>query len=133
MKKVLVLLTLLFACWTTVNAGENADFQQRFNQVKERLQLTPQQIDIITPILIESADRTKKVLAKYDINLDETNKDNRAKLGFSQLRKLAKDMAAEREVTSQSLAKHLTAQQMETFQSLQEERKKEMRKRIMNR
>lgn len=133
MKKFIVLVALFFACWTHVYAGENADFQQRFEKVKERLQLTPQQVDIITPILIESADRTKKVLAKYDINLDEANKDNRAKLGFSQLRKLAKDMTAEREVTSKALAKHLTAQQMETFQSLQEERKKEMRKRIMNR
>ncbi|MGB1297329.1 MAG: hypothetical protein ACPG8A_03595 [Psychrobium sp.] len=133
MKKVLVLVALFFAFLTTVNAGEKADFQQRFEKVKERLQLTPQQVDIITPILVESAERTKKVLAKYDINLDETNKDNRAKLGFSQLRKLAKDMATEREKTTQALAKHLTTQQMETFQSLQEERKKEMRSRILNR
>ena len=135
MKNIFFLITLLVTNFSfQLNAAESKkDFSERFEQVTQRLALSPEQVEAITPILISSAERTKEVLAKYVINIEQGKDNKNAKLGFSKLRKMAKEMASEREKTTAALSVHLNDQQMKEYTEIQAERKKMMRERLLSR
>jgi len=135
MKNILVLIALLVTNLSfQLHAEESKkDFSERFEQVKLRLALSPEQVEAITPILISSAERAQKVLAKYGIDIEQGKDNKNAKLGFSKLRKMAKEMASEREKTKAALSVHLNDQQMKEYTEIQAERKKMMRERLLNR
>lgn len=135
MKNIFFLITLLVTNLSfQLNAAESKkDFSERFEQVTQRLALSPEQVEAITPILISSAERTKEVLAKYGINIEQGKDNKNAKLGFSKLRKMAKEMASEREKTTAALSVHLNDQQMKEYTEIQAERKKMMRERLLSR
>jgi len=135
MKNIFFLITLLVTNFSfQLNAAESKkDFSERFEQVTQRLALSPEQVEAITPILISSAERTKEVLAKYGINIEQGKDNKNAKLGFSKLRKMAKEMASEREKTTAALSVHLNDQQMKEYTEIQAERKKMMRERLLSR
>ncbi len=135
MKNIFFLITLLVTNLSfQLNAAESKkDFSERFEQVTQRLALSPEQVEAITPILISSAERTKEVLAKYGINIEQGKDNKNAKLGFSKLRKMAKEMASEREKTTVALSVHLNDQQMKEYTEIQAERKKMMRERLLSR
>ena len=135
MKNIFFLITLLVTNLSfQLNAAESKkDFSERFEQVTQRLALSPEQVEAITPILISSAERTKEVLAKYGINIEQGKDNKNAKLGFSKLRMMAKEMASEREKTTAALSVHLNDQQMKEYTEIQAERKKMMRERLLSR
>lgn len=135
MKNILVLIALLVTNLSfQLHAEESKKyFSERFEQVKLRLALSPEQVEAITPILISSAERAQKVLAKYGIDIEQGKDNKNAKLGFSKLRKMAKEMASEREKTKAALSVHLNDQQMKEYTEIQAERKKMMRERLLNR
>jgi len=135
MKNILVLIALLVTNLSfQLHAEESKkDFSERFEQVKLRLALSPKKVEAITPILISSAERAQKILAKYGIDIEQGKDNKNAKLGFSKLRKMAKEMASEREKTKAALSVHLNDQQMKEYTEIQAERKKMMRERLLNR
>lgn len=133
MKKLIITLLLIATYLGLPAQAQEKDFTKRFDEVKQRLNLSPEQVELISPILLDSAQRIKIVLAKYDTDISKDADRKSDKLGFSQLRKLAKEMSNEREITSVALAKHLTPIQMEEFDKIQAERKQEMRDRLLKR
>ena len=135
MKNILVLIALLVTNLSfQLHAEESKkDFSERFEQVKLRLALSPKKVEAITPILISSAERAQKILTKYGIDIEQGKDNKNAKLGFSKLRKMAKEMASEREKTKAALSVHLNDQQMKEYTEIQAERKKMMRERLLNR
>ena len=134
--RILPLLLLLLAsplyAQTTAPSEEAIErIRAQVQETKERLHLTEAQEEAIRPILEESFEQRLAVLEEYGIDLENQGSNERP--GFLTLRKLRKDMDKARKETEKQLEEVLTADQMNVWKELEEERRARMREHLQNR
>ena len=108
---------------------ENPLLKERMADVEQRLGLSDEQVEQLTPVIEQSMKAQKAVFDEYGI--DPENRDRNNKLSFRQMRSLAGDMGEVRKETTAAVKEILSDDQFEEFEAMQEERRAEMRARIM--
>lgn len=101
-------------------------------ELKERLNLTEDQIEQMRPVLENSVERRLAILEKYDIDLENRDPDKK-KPGYRTLRKMRKDMNKSREQTNKELSNILSDEQLKEYKKIQDERKDKMRAKLKER
>ena len=133
MKDLIVAVALLTVCAapTRVGAQEQAPVAprggqtqadaaiERLEQFKERLKLTPDQVERVRPVLIEEAQKLKALREKAD----DSGRSRRARL------ELARELRAIRDQTDNQLKKVLSKEQMNELKKIREERREQLRDR----
>ena len=132
---VLTLLLLLLASpLYAQTAAPSKEARERIRaQVEaslDRLQLTDEQREAVRPIVEETFAQRLAVLEKHGIDPANLNADNRP--GYRTMRKLGKDMDKVRKETEKQLQAVLTADQMEVWKEMEEERRARMREQFKN-
>jgi len=136
-QRLLLGLPLLFLflspAWAQTGEPTEEQKQQLASQVeqsKELLQLTDDQVVAVEAILTNSFSERMGIMEKYGINL---NDPNFKRPGMSKMRRMGKDMDKVKSKTNKQLEEHLTSDQMETWETLEEERSARMRERLLGR
>lgn len=102
--------------------GPPPSFAEQLDDMTSRLGLTEDQADAIAPILEESFDKRKAVMAEYGVTPGQ-----RPDLSMRQMRAMGKKMKAIRKETNEQLAQHLSPDQMDTLEDIQKEQRERMR------
>ena len=103
--------------------------REEMQQTFERLELTDEQIERVEPILQESARARRDIMAKY--GMDPRSRHNaESKPAPSQMKAMRNEMEAVRKKTFAELEQILSAEQLEEFNLIREERRAEMRERM---
>ena len=124
---------LVFALAASAShAAENraAQIEHRVQAAKDRLQLTDEQVERITPVLEESLDAQRRILSRYGIDPDAPSAQ-RERLGLRKAQAMKRDFEAARAATLASVGDILTRTQVDEFKRIQQERANEMRSRIV--
>ncbi len=100
-----------------------ADAKQRLAELKQRLNLTPDQEERVRPVITEEVQQAKAVMAKYDLS----NLRPRDKM------RLGRELKGVRESADKQLKAILTPAQMQELRRYREERRDEMKKRMQER
>ena len=130
-----VTLVFLFSspAWAQ-NSEPTEEQKQRLasqvEQSKELLQLTDDQVVAVEAILTNSFSDRLGIMEKYGINF---NDPNYKRPGMSTLRRMGKEMDKLKGKTNKQLEEHLTSEQMDTWEMLEEERSAQMRERLLGR
>ena len=130
-----ILTTALLVSLMLVNQQGFADddraaqFEQRMEQTRERLQLTDEQAEQMAPILEESMVARRNILSKYGIDLERRSARSQ-RLGLSKAGALKQELEVVREDTLEAVDDILTEEQLEEFKRMQEEQRAEMRERM---
>ena len=126
------LILLLIGSLSHAADDRAAQAEQRIEEAKLRLNLSDEQLEQLTPVLEQSVDAQRTIMASYGIDLDDLNDPGAPKqrLGFRQAREMRGEMEAVRANTFGQLEGILTDEQLDEFRRMQEERRAEMRKRI---
>jgi len=133
MKDLIIAVALLMVCAAPTRAaaqeqtpappkGEQARADQareRLEQFKERLNLTPEQIEGVRPVLVEEAQQLKALREKAG----DTGQNRRARLT------LARELRAIQDRTDDQLKKVLSKEQMNELKKIREERREQLRDR----
>lgn len=106
-----------------------AQFEERLEQTRVRLNLTDAQLERMAPALEDSMATQQSILASYGINLEDTSGPS-TRLRPREAMALRRELEAVRSDTLEILDGILTEEQFEEFRELQEERSAEMRERI---
>jgi hypothetical protein len=115
--KTLSLVFLLLVSGQQPNDRDLDRLFERIDQVRARLELTPQQVEQIRPILRDEFFKFRDVQDKYD------GQDQNARTRLRMAREL-KDIQDE---TDDRLKKILTKKQMSELEKIREENRKELR------
>ena len=106
--------------------------RQRLEEARIRLDLTDEQVEQVRPILRAGSEALAGVLQQHGIDLrDRSGGANR--LRFRQLRRLQRDLNAVREQTLEDLEEVLADEQLEAYKEIQEENRRAMRERLLQR
>ncbi len=122
-RKLLGLLAVLVASVPVLAAQEPAEgqrgekMQQRLQQVKERLNLTPEQIEQVRPVFMDEMQQMKAVRDKYGTE----NQNRRTKF------KMARELRGIRENADQKLQTILSKQQIAELKKMRKEWREESR------
>jgi hypothetical protein len=92
---------------------------ERLEQFKERLKLTPEQVERVRPVLVEEAQQLKALREKAG----DSGQSRRARL------KLARELRAIQDRTDDQLKKVLSKEQMNELKKIREERREQLRDR----
>lgn len=106
-----------------------AQAQEQIEQTIERLALTDEQIERVQPILEESRASQQAIMAKYGVD-PESRAGSGMKLGPRQARAMRKELNEVQADTNAELEKLLSAEQIEEFKVIQQERSDQMRERL---
>jgi hypothetical protein len=125
-KTIAAVLTLLLASAMTASAGQAKESQvnaeqvrERLEQIKVRLELTPQQVEQIRPVLEEEVQKLKAVRDKYSGR--EPNVRTRLQI--------ARELRDIQSAGDEKLQKILSKKQMEEMKKIREEFREELRER----
>ncbi len=124
--------TVLFMTFSLLAFAQNdrtAQFEQRMEEARTRLDLSEEQVEAFSPVLKESITEQRRILSNYGVNLDDRS-DTAGRLGIRQARAMRKELEAVRADTQSALKPILNDEQLDEFQRMQEERRAEMRERI---
>ena len=126
------LVLLLISSVSHAADDRAAQAEQRIEEAKVRLNLSDEQLEQLAPVLEQSTNAQRTIMASYGIDLDDLNDPGAPKqrLGFRQAREMRGEMEAVRANTFGQLEGILTDEQLDEFRRMQEERRAEMRKRI---
>ena len=105
--------------------------ERRIGEARERLALTGEQAAAVAPILKAGAEKQAAVLKKH--GMDPGARDGRGsapRLGLRALRQLRREMDAVRAETLGELARVLDEEQVAEYRKIQDENRREMRRRI---
>lgn len=118
---VAVLLAVSAPAWAAQDStGERAEqARQRFEQMKERLQLTPDQVEKVRPVLMDEAQQLKALRDEYA----DGGQSRRARL------KLAREARGIQGKADDQLKKILSKSQMDEMKKIREERRQQLRER----
>jgi Spy/CpxP family protein refolding chaperone len=105
-----------------------ADMQQRREEIAERLNLTEEQKVKIDPILRESAKQRQAIMAKYGVT-----GEGRPNMSFRKMRKMRGEMNDLTDDTKKNLSGILTDEQMDEYETIQDEQRSAMRERMKKR
>ncbi len=128
-RKFAGILCLLLACVPALDAQDQAEgqraerAQQRLQQVKERLNLTPEQIEQVRPVFIEEVQQMKAVREKYGAG--DMNRRTKLKMG--------RELRGIRDNADEKLRTILSKQQMEELKKMRKEWREEFRERASQR
>jgi len=123
-------ITLVFASPLTLAENDRAaQFEQRMEETKARLDLSEEQVDQVAPLLEESIKAQRRILSNYGIE-PERRSGPKGKLGLRQARSMRQELEAVRAGTLDELEGVLNDEQLDEFKRMQEKRKAEMRERI---
>ena len=100
--------------------------------VKERLQLTDDQLQKIAPVLKQSVEARRSILSRYGIDYDAPKRPQE-KLGLRNAMSMKRELNAAKIATQMAVSDILTKEQMEEFKRLQEEQKEKFRSRMLER
>ena len=141
-RRALMVLIVTCCCILPLAAQDQADeadqaarleqLQERLQEARDRLALTDQQREQVRPILAAGFQAQRAVLAEHGIDL-LAPAEERPRLNLRQLRALGADLDAVRADTLAALAEVLTADQLQTYRELQDERRQELRERLRER
>lgn len=128
-------LVLAIAALPAAQAEEDraAQLEERIAETKARLNLSDEQVEQLTPIVVSGFEAQMAVLEENGIDLENPNPDNRQRLGFRAARKLRKELDAVRENTSDEVEKILSDEQFSEYKEIQAEREERMREMIRER
>ena len=112
-----------------LNEISTTALEEFFLEAKARLNLNDQQVEEVRPILQSSFQARKVILETHGIDL-ESRKPPAQKLGFREMRSMARELDKVRSDTSTQLRSILTKEQMNEYVRMQNERKSEMRQRL---
>ena len=129
LSKAAILSLVLISPFALANSDRMAQVEQRMEEVRERLNLSDEQIDQMTPVLEESMEKRQAVLSSYGID-PENSANAKGKLGLRKALAMKKELNAIRTDTLRALDNVLTDEQLEEFKLMQAERQSEMRERI---
>lgn len=136
---ILIALALTLADGSTVafqerQLGEEQieQIRARIQETRERLNLTDEQIEQVTPILRAGFEAQMEVLEQHGIDIGNRS-GGRNRLRLRQLRQLGRDLDAARERTVEELGAVLSEEQIEVYKEIQEERRQAMRERLRGR
>jgi hypothetical protein len=133
MKRVATIITILafvgLVPFPLVAQDRSAQFEERLEQTRVRLNLTDAQLELMAPALEESMATQQSILASYGIDLEDSRGPSTG-LRPREAMALRRDLQSVREETLEILGGILTEEQLEEFRQIQEERSSEMRERI---
>ena len=127
----LATVVLLSAAGAAVAAEDTSDrlakLQQSAAEMKQRLNLTPEQERQMAPVVEQGKAQRRAIFEKYPLD------GGAQSLSFGQKRSLVKEMRAVREATNEQLATILSDSQMEEYQKIQDEQKQKLREFLSSR
>ena len=126
-----VTLLALFGQSAKADSQPSPEAEQRLAQVQTRLNLSDEQREQMAPVVQESMQRRRTILANYGIDLDNPAASNRP--GFRQARAMRSEMQVVQADTLNRLEGILTDEQLDEFKLMQEEQRAQMRERIRGR
>ena len=117
-------LMTIFAVLLTVSvpvAGQqrSEQVQERLRKFKERLELTPEQVEQVRPVLMEEMEKLK---AARDKHSGDQNRRGRLKM--------ARELRSIQDSTDEQLRKILSKKQMDELKKIREETRQQFRERI---
>lgn len=113
----------------TAQEIDPAVIEQRISDMAERLGLSDDQVEQVSPVIQSAMERQQRILDRYGI--DPANRGEGGKrLGLRDARAMRSEMLAVRENTRGALDGILTDEQLDEFLVIQEERRAELRERI---
>jgi hypothetical protein len=104
---------------------QRAQIEQRLGEIRARLELTPEQADLLQPILKESFEKRLALLDEHGVSREGGQRPNRR-----QLRALRDDLKKLRAETDARVDAVLDDRQMAEFEKIQEEMRDQMRERV---
>ena len=122
-------LFMTFSLLAFAQDDRTAQFEQRMEEARTRLDLSDEQVEAFSPVLKESITEQRRILSNYGVNLDDPS-DTAGRLRLRQARAMRKELEAVRADTQSALKPILNDEQLDEFQRMQEERRAEMRERI---
>lgn len=111
------------------NDTRAAQLEQYLLEAKDRLQLTDDQVESVVPVLGESIDKQRDLLAQYGVDPDSSGNTSR-RIGLRDGRAMKKELDEARSATLESVRDLLTTEQLEEFIHMQNERRDAIRSRI---
>ncbi len=128
-------LTVSLFSVTAVAAAQEIDraaIEERIDEIVERLELSDEQIEQISPILQDSMERQRAILESYGV--DPANRgEGGQRPGMRKARAMRKEMSEVREDSRGAMAEFLSDEQMDELQLIQEERRDALREKIRGR
>ena len=106
-----------------------AQLERRVGEIRERLALTGEQAGAALPILRAALEQHRAVLTAHGFD-PHARAGGAERPGLRTLRKLRRDMDAVRAETAEKLAKVLDEEQLAEYRKIQDENRREMRRRI---
>ena len=122
-------LFMTFSLLAFAQDDRTAQFEQRMEEARTRLDLSDEQVEAFSPVLKDSITEQRRILSNYGVNLDDRS-DTAGRLGIRQARAMRKELEEVRADTQSALKPILNDEQLDEFQRMQEERRAEMRERI---
>lgn len=135
MKKFCTILTLLvmgFVSSASVHAQDHFEqLEERIAETKQRLNLTPEQEEQLTPIIEQSFEDRLALFDKHGI--ERQTEGDKKRPSFKKLRSLRKDMKALNKETRTQVAEVLDDEQLKEWDKIQEENRAALRERARSR
>ena len=103
--------------------------QQQMEQTFAQLELTDEQIEQVKPVLQESMAAQQRIMSSYGID-PASGAGSAGKLRPRQAMSMRKELEAVRADTLGKLAQILSAEQLDEYQRIQEQRRAEMQERM---
>ena len=127
------LLLVFFASLSTAAAQEQEDrsaqLEERVAEVRQRLDLTDEQVAQMEPIIESGIEARLLVLEEYGIDPEARASGAQDKLRLRQKRALAKELNEINAEVRDEMSEILTDEQLAEYEKIQEERRAEMRER----
>lgn len=115
---LLLMLGLPGMAQQATGQDKREQLQQRLDEIKERLALTPEQVDQIRPVLVDELQQMKAVRDQYG---DSPNRRTRLKM--------AREVRGIQSATDDKLKTFLSKMQMDELKKIREEMREEFRQR----
>ena len=129
-----LVMTAVFAIATQTATAEEreidpAALEERTNEMRERLELTDEQVEAIEPILIDHMEKTGAVLKEYGIDL-QSGERPKERMGFREARKMKSELDGINRKTEGALDDILDDDQMNEYRKIAEERRAKFREQM---
>ena len=121
MTRVMLLVTLFFACTAWADGPDHSRFEARLQEARARLGLTEEQQARLRPILEGHFAAQMAILDQYGLGVGTRDGDRQP--GFQKMRALRNELNANKTKTAKQLSGILSKEQIAEFEKIQAERK----------
>ena len=127
--KHIILLILLNLNTSLFAVNANSDMlSKQLDEVQQRLQLSDKQLEKFTPVYKSHVQTQMNIMSKYGFNTMTDSESNA--LTIKQARAMANELKTERNDALKLFEEILTDEQIQQYQSIQEEKVKSLRAKI---